>query len=345
MTTSTDAGVDAGSRAAMAVIGAGSWGTALAVHLARTIRRTVLWGLAPPDMADLVRDRVNRRYLPEAPFPDGLEIAPTLAAAMAAADELLIAVPSHAFRACLDQVLPLLRPGMRIAWATKGFELETGKLPHQVAGDVLGPTVPTAVLSGPTFAREVGLGLPTAMTVASRDQDYAMELAQRLSGKHFRAYASTDMIGVEVGGATKNVLAIGAGISDGLGFGANTRVALITRGLAEMMRLGVALGARKDTFMGLTGLGDLVLTCTDNQSRNRRFGLALAAGKSSEQAQQEIGQVVEGVLAARAVSAVARMHGVEMPIAEQINRIIYEGAPPQDAVAALMARSIKAETE
>ncbi len=163
------------------------------------------------------------------------------------------------------------------------------------------------------------------MTVASRDQDYALALARALSGQHFRAYASTDVIGVEVGGATKNVLAIGAGISDGLGFGANTRVALITRGLAEMMRLGVALGADKDTFMGLAGLGDLVLTCTDDQSRNRRFGLALAAGKSTAEAQREIGQVVEGVLAARAVRNVAGNHQVEMPIAEQICRVIYEG--------------------
>ena len=329
----------------MAVIGAGSWGTALAVHLARTTGRTMLWGLAPPDMAELARDRVNRRYLPEAPFPDLLEVVPTLEAAVAAADDLLVAVPSHAFRDCLDQVAPMLRPGMRVAWATKGFELETGKLPHQVATEVLGMGVSTAVLSGPTFAREVGLGLPTAMTVASRDRDYAMELAQRLSGARFRAYASTDMVGVEVGGATKNVLAIGAGISDGLGFGANTRVALITRGLAEMMRLGVALGASKDTFMGLTGLGDLVLTCTDDQSRNRRFGLALAAGKSSEEAQREIGQVVEGVLAARAVTAVARTYRVEMPIAEQIAKVIYDGAPPREAVAALMGRAIKAETQ
>jgi glycerol-3-phosphate dehydrogenase (NAD(P)+) len=206
-------------------------------------------------------------------------------------------------------------------------------------------SVPTAVLSGPTFAREVGLGLPTAMTVASRDRDFAMELAQRISSATFRAYASTDMVGVEVGGATKNVLAIGAGISDGLGFGANTRVALITRGLAEMMRLGVALGANKDTFMGLTGLGDLVLTCTDNQSRNRRFGLALAAGKGTDDAQREIGQVVEGVLAARAVTLVARTYHVEMPIAEQIFRIIYEGAPAREAVAALMGRAIKSETQ
>jgi glycerol-3-phosphate dehydrogenase (NAD(P)+) len=329
----------------MAVIGAGSWGTALAVHLARTGHPTVLWGIAPPDMSDLERDRCNQRFLPEAPFPDALQVAHTLDDAVAAAQDVLVAVPSHAFRECLQQVAPLLRPGMRVCWATKGFELATGKLPHQVATEVLGTMVPTAVLSGPTFAREVGLGLPTAMTVASRDRDYALELAQGLSGENFRAYASTDVIGVEVGGATKNVLAIGAGISDGLGFGANTRVALITRGLAEMMRLGVALGAEKDTFMGLAGLGDLVLTCTDDQSRNRRFGLALAAGKSAEDAQQEIGQVVEGVLAARAVNQVARNFNVDMPIAEQICRVIYEGASPRSAVAALMGRTIKAETQ
>jgi glycerol-3-phosphate dehydrogenase (NAD(P)+) len=329
----------------MAVIGAGSWGTALAVHLARTIRRTVLWGLAPPEMSDLARDRVNRRYLPEAPFPESLEVASSLAEAVAAADDLLVSVPSHAFRECLNQVVPLLRPGMRVAWATKGFELETGTLPHQVASEVLGLSMPTAVLSGPTFAREVGLGLPTAMTVASRDLDFAMELAQRISNANFRAYASTDMIGVEVGGATKNVLAIGAGISDGLGFGANTRVALITRGLAEMMRLGVALGADKDTFMGLTGLGDLVLTCTDNQSRNRRFGLALAAGKSVDEALREIGQVVEGYSAARAVHAVAQREKVDMPIAQGIYRVLYENAPARDVVKGLMTRPIRSEVE
>jgi glycerol-3-phosphate dehydrogenase (NAD(P)+) len=345
LTATNDAAADARSRFPIAVIGAGSWGTALAVHLARTGHPTVLWGVAPPDMAELARDRINRRYLPEAPFPDALTIAYSLEEALRGVDELLIAVPSHAFRACLDQVRPLLRPRMRVSWATKGFELETGALPHQVANEVLGPHVPTAVLSGPTFAREVGLGLPTAMTVASRDQDYAMELAQGISGANFRAYVSTDMTGVEVGGATKNVLAIGAGISDGLGFGANTRVALITRGLAEMMRLGVALGAERDTFMGLAGLGDLVLTCTDDQSRNRRFGLALAAGKSAEEAQREIGQVVEGVLAARAVNEVARRLGVEMPIAEQIGRVIYDGEPARDAVAALMARAIKRERQ
>jgi glycerol-3-phosphate dehydrogenase (NAD(P)+) len=344
VTASKVDGVD-DAQPAIAVLGSGSWGTALAVHLARTGHRTLLWGRDAAQAAALQRERCNSRYLPATPFPDSLAIEADLVAAVRAVDELLIAVPSHGFRDCLTHVAPLLRPGMRVAWATKGFELETGRLPHQVATEVLGPGVPMAVLSGPTFAREVGAGLPTAMTVASRDTDYAMALARGLSGHHFRAYASQDVVGVEVGGATKNVLAIGAGISDGLGFGANTRVALITRGLAEMMRLGVALGAEKDTFMGLAGLGDLVLTCTDDQSRNRRCGLALASGRTTEQALQEIGQVVEGVPAARAVCRVARKLGVEMPIAEQIYCVLYEGAPPRQAVRALMGRTIKSETQ
>jgi glycerol-3-phosphate dehydrogenase (NAD(P)+) len=293
----------------------------------------------------MARDRTNRRYLPGIDLPEGVEIEHDFERAVAQAEQLLLVVPSHAFREVLQRVKPALRPGQRVAWATKGFELTTGKLPHDVAREVLGPDVPTAVLSGPTFAKEVGAGLPTAMTVASADENYAMALARGLSGLNFRAYASSDMVGVEVGGATKNVLAIGAGISDGLGFGANTRVALITRGLVEMMRLGVALGADKDTFMGLAGLGDLVLTCTDDQSRNRRMGLALAAGKSSAQAQQEIGQVVEGVLAAKAVREVARRVGVEMPISEVIYRVLYEGLAPKDAVAALFRRTVKTEND
>lgn len=329
----------------VAVLGAGSWGTALAVHLARSGHRAWLWGIETEELAAMVRDRVNRRYLPGAALPDGVAIEPDLARAVAAASLLLVVVPSHAFREVLERVRPLLRHGQRIAWATKGFELATGKLPHEVATEVLGAGVPTAVLSGPTFAKEVGAGLPSAMTVASVDADYALALARSLSDQNFRAYASTDMIGVEVGGATKNVLAIGAGISDGLGFGANTRVALITRGLAEMMRLGAALGADRETFMGLAGLGDLVLTCTDDQSRNRRCGLALAAGQSREEAQREIGQVVEGVLAARAVREVARRVGVEMPICEEIYRVLYEDKPPKAAVRALMGRSVKAETD
>ena len=337
--------IDTGPKPTVAVLGSGSWGTALAVHLGRTGHRTILWGIETEELLAMTRDRVNSRYLPGVTLPDRVEIEHDFARAVAEADQLLVVVPSHAFREVLERARPLLKPGQRVAWATKGFELATGKLPHDVATEVLGTGVPTAVLSGPTFAREVGAGLPSAMVVASADAEYALQLARNISGENFRAYASGDMIGVEVGGAVKNVLAIGAGISDGLGFGANTRVALITRGLAEMMRLGVALGADRDTFMGLAGLGDLVLTCTDNQSRNRRCGLLLAAGKTAEQAQAEIGQVVEGVLAARAVRDVAQRLGVEMPISEQIYRVLYQGAPAKEAVIALMGRTIRAEPE
>lgn len=291
----------------------------------------------------MARERRNVRYLPNAPFPESLQIEADLRAAVRASSNLLIVVPSHALRELLQELAPHLRADARVAYATKGFELGAGLLPHQVASAVLGERVPTAVISGPTFATEVGAGLPTAMTIASKNSTFALELAQRLSGLNFRAYTSDDIVGVEVGGAIKNVLAIGAGVSDGLGFGANTRIALIARGLVEMTRLGVALGARKDTFMGLAGLGDLVLTCTDNQSRNRRFGLALAAGEGVAAAQKAIGQVVEGVLAARAVREVAAQVGVEMPLCEQVYRVVYEGVEPQEAVKELMSRALKAE--
>ncbi|NGP52070.1 NAD(P)H-dependent glycerol-3-phosphate dehydrogenase [Thioalkalivibrio sp. XN8] len=327
----------------IAVVGAGSWGTALAIQFARTGRRTLLWGRAEDDPAELERSRENARYLPGARFPDTLHADGDLAAVLAAAPLVVVAVPSHALRPVLTSMKPLLRPDARLAWATKGFELESGKLPHQVAREVLGSGRAMAVLSGPTFAREVGMGLPTAMTVAATDPDYARQLAESLSGESFRAYMSSDIVGVEVGGAVKNVLAIGAGICDGLGFGANTRIALITRGLVEMTRLGVALGADAGTFMGLAGMGDLVLTCTDDQSRNRRMGLALAAGKTVKEAEAEIQQVVEGVLAAEAVHRVAREQGVEMPICEQLYRILYQGAEPREAVATLMKRELKPE--
>jgi len=289
--------------------------------------------------------RHNARYLPDAKFPDGIEVHADLAAAVRGAVVIILAVPSHALRALLMLLKPLLARDARLAWATKGFELDTGKLPHQVAYEVLGDRYPVAVLSGPTFAREVGMGLPTAMTIASPDAEFAAELAKRLHASNFRAYTSTDIVGVEVGGAVKNVLAVGAGLSDGLGFGANTRVALITRGLTEVTRLGVALGARAETFMGLAGLGDLVLTCTDNQSRNRRFGLSLAAGSTVEQALAEIGQVVEGYTAARAVHAVALRENVDMPIADGIYRVLYENQPAKAVVKGLMTRPIRSEVE
>ena len=266
-----------------------------------------------------------------------------LAACLDGVGDVLVAVPSHGLRETLSAIRPLLAEDSRVCWASKGFELHTGKLPHQVAAEVLGPERPVAVLSGPTFAEEVGQALPTAMTIAANNNDFAQDLAVALSGDNFRAYTSDDMIGVEVGGAVKNVLAIGAGMSDGLGFGANSRVALITRGLVEMTRLGVALGAKKETFMGLAGMGDLVLTCTDNLSRNRRMGLALASGMTVEEAQAEIKQVVEGVMAAEAVNEVADTLGIEMPICHQIYRILYEGAPPREAVGALMSRELKSE--
>ena len=329
----------------IAVLGAGSWGTALAIQFARSGRTTRLWGRDRARLAAMARDRRNERYLAGGTFPPSLLLEPELAGALHGACDVLIAVPSHAFRKLLGQIAPLLAPEMRLAWATKGFELPSGLLPHQIARQVLGPARAVAVLSGPTFAREVGAGLPTAMTIASSDAAFAKALARDLSCAQFRAYTSTDIVGVEVGGAVKNVLAVGAGLSDGLGFGANTRVALITRGLAEMMRLGVALGAQRDTFMGLAGLGDLVLTCTDDQSRNRRFGLELAAGKTAEQALAAIGQVVEGYPAARALHDVAARAGVEMPLCEGVYRVLYEGLPASDAVRALMTRPIKSETE
>jgi glycerol-3-phosphate dehydrogenase (NAD(P)+) len=331
------------SSAQIAVLGAGSWGTALAIQAARTGRAAVLWGRDRLQLAELSRERRNARYLPNAAFPDSLHIEPDLGAAVRASRDVLLAVPSHGLRELLQAIAGSLPDGARVAWATKGFELATGLLPHEVARAVLGDRVPTAVISGPTFASEVGAGLPTAMTIAAANQSFASDLAQRLSGLNFRAYTSDDVTGVEVGGAVKNVLAIGAGISDGLGFGANTRVALIARGLVEMTRLGVALGARKDTFMGLAGLGDLVLTCTDNHSRNRRFGLALAAGEGVEPAQKTIGQVVEGVLAARAVRQVAAKSNVEMPICEQVYRVVHENVAPKEAVKELMSRALKAE--
>jgi glycerol-3-phosphate dehydrogenase (NAD(P)+) len=335
----------AGPPLPVAVIGAGSWGTALAIQFARSGHPTRLWGRDAAQREQMARVRENTRYLPGATFPDTLTVAPTLDAALDGARDLLVAVPSHALRATLTELRPRLRPDLRLAWATKGFELDTGLLPHQVARAVLGHDVPIAVLSGPTFAREVGAGLPTAMTVASPDPGFATALATSLSSSNFRAYTSTDIVGVEVGGAVKNVMAVGAGLSDGLGFGANTRIALITRGLMEMTRLGVALGARRETFMGLAGLGDLVLTCTDDQSRNRRFGLALAAGQSPEAALAAIGQVVEGYVAARAVCAVARRTGVSMPIAEGLYRTLYEGVPAREVVRELMTRPIKSEID
>jgi glycerol-3-phosphate dehydrogenase (NAD(P)+) len=295
-------------------------------------------------MRAIAAARCNARYLPGVALPPGLETTAELAVALTGADDVVVAVPSLGFRGTLAAIVATTVPVKGLCWASKGFEIETGRLPHQVVAETMPAGLPTAVLSGPTFAAEVARELPSAMTIASANETYARHLAEAISTEAFRAYLSDDMIGVEVGGATKNIYAIGAGLTDGLGFGANTRIALLTRGLAEMTRLGTALGARRETFMGLAGMGDLVLTCTDDHSRNRRFGLALAAGLSADRAMASIGQVVEGYFAARAVHLVAAREGIDMPIAEQLYRVLYEGLDPRDAVTTLMRRPLMRES-
>ena len=374
------------------VIGAGSWGTALAIQLARAGNPVKLWGRDESQMQRLASERCNERYLPGSSFPDNLLVCKTWSEAMQdyaeagyrsdsevdgsvvvggvistdsrvdlSADSevnadsntsfsprILVSVPSHAFRSVLDDIRQSMgsrAQTLELAWATKGFELDTGLLPHQVAMQVIPVCKKIAVLSGPTFALEVGAGLPTAITVAASDEQWAVNMANALRTKNFIAYTSSDMVGVEIGGAVKNALAIGAGLSDGLGFGANARIALINRGLRELSRLGLALGAQKETFVGLAGMGDLVLTCTDNQSRNRRMGLALASGKSIDEASAEIGQVVEGIGAARAVYEQAQKLDVHMPIIEQIYRVVVEGVSPHQAVEALLDREMSASAE
>lgn len=331
------------SHSPIAVLGAGSWGTALAIQLCRAGGEVTLWGHEPELMTDISAAQCNKRYLPDIPLPKQLSLSSDLASALAGVRDVLIVVPSHAFRAVLTAVQPLLAENARIVWATKGLESGSGKLLHEVVQEVLGDDVSTAVVSGPTFAREVAEGLPTAVTVASTDESFAADMAARLHSATFRAYTSGDVPGVEVGGAVKNVLAIAAGIADGLGYGANARTALITRGLAEMMRLGETLQGQRDTFMGLAGLGDLVLTCTDDQSRNRRLGLALGQGNSLETALAAIDQVVEGVQTAREVHELALSQGVDMPITEQVYAVLYESRKPKDAVQALLNRDLKAE--
>lgn len=325
----------------VAILGAGSWGTALALLAARNGHVIRLWDHVPEHVAALRRDRVNARFLPDFALPAAIEPVAELDAAIENAREVLVAVPSHAFRALLEALRPLLKDGQRLIWATKG--LENGRLLHEVAAEVVGASRPLAAISGPSFAKEVAADLPTAVTVASADTAFADDVAQLLHNARFRAYTSADLVGVGLGGSVKNVLAIAAGIADGLGFGANSRAALITRGLAEMMRLGEALGAERETFMGLAGVGDLVLTCTDNQSRNRRMGLALAKGWGQQRALAEIDQVVEGVRTTREVWWLALRHGVDMPITEQTFRVLYEDRSPREAVQALLIRVQKPE--
>ncbi|WP_217530445.1 NAD(P)H-dependent glycerol-3-phosphate dehydrogenase [Vibrio cholerae] len=328
----------------MTVIGAGSYGTSLAISLARNGANIVLWGHDAEHMARLDADRANHEFLPGIAFPDTLIVETDLQKAVQASRDLLVVVPSHVFGIVLKNLQPHLRADSRICWATKGLEPETGRLLQDVAHDVLGDSYPLAVLSGPTFAKELAMGMPTAISVASPDAQFVRDLQEKIHcSKTFRVYANSDFIGMQLGGAVKNVIAIGAGMSDGIGFGANARTALITRGLAEMSRLGAALGAQPETFMGMAGLGDLVLTCTDNQSRNRRFGLALGQGKDVDTAQTDIGQVVEGYRNTKEVWMLAKRMGVEMPIVEQIYQVLYQGKDARLAAQDLLARDKKME--
>uniref|UniRef100_A0A450T9S9 Glycerol-3-phosphate dehydrogenase [NAD(P)+] n=1 Tax=Candidatus Kentrum sp. FW TaxID=2126338 RepID=A0A450T9S9_9GAMM len=328
----------------IAVLGAGAWGTALAILLARNGKPTILWSWEADHVRELRQDRYNRRFLPGYPLPPLLSVTGNLADTLSGVRDVLVAVPSCAFREMLESAVPMFTPDTRIAWATKGLEPGTGRLLHEVIVDIVGPNTPIAVLSGPTFAAEVAAELPTAMTVASTDDPFARDLSISLHSQRFRVYTSRDIIGVQAGGAVKNILAIAAGIADGLGFGANARAALITRGLAELVRFGEALGGERETFMGFAGLGDLVLTCTDDQSRNRRLGLALAGGKSLIDAKRDIGQVIEGVDSTHVVVNLAHRHNIEMPIAEQVHKVLFEHTPPIDAVDALLSRSARPES-
>lgn len=328
---------------AILVAGGGSWGTALAILLARNQQQTILWIRDSSQLAQMQRERQNQRYLPGIVFPESLNLSGDLPNGVQQASIILLAIPSSAFREILLQIAPHIPEDSGICWATKGLEPQSGLLLHQVAQRILGDSRRLAMISGPTFAGEVAKGLPTAVTVASTDLSYAEVIADKLRNPWFRPYTNSDLVGVQIGAAAKNVIAIAAGIADGLGFGANTRAALVTRGLAEIIRLGIAMGGKQETFMGLAGLGDLMLTCTDNQSRNRRFGYALGQGQTATQAQLAIGQVVEGWIAVGKVVELARSLAIEMPISEQVERVTQGHCAPEEAVSTLLSRKLKTE--
>ena len=325
------------------VLGAGSWGTALALLLARNQHPVTLWTRDAEHAHIMQQQRCNPYYLADFPFPDNLTITANLETAVRTAAQVLIAIPSEGFRILLKTIKPYLQINTNLIYTTKGLESGTNKLLHQVIHEELGAKIRSALLTGPSFAKEVAANQPTAVVIASHDQDYANQLIKLFANYHFRPYYTHDVIGAEIGGAIKNVMAIGAGISDGLGFGANARAALITRGLYEMTQLGVALGAERETFMGLSGLGDLVLTCTDNLSRNRRFGLAIGQGKTIEAALKEIGQVVEGATNAKQIHELAQQHHIDMPLTEQVFNVLAGKISPRAAVESLFERKLKAE--
>lgn len=324
----------------VAILGAGSWGTAVAIHLAHAGHRTILWSHRESQVQLMQTTRSNTQYLVDVTFPERLEITSNLEDAVNGADAVIIAVPSHAFVSLLD-IMP--KPQKGVAWLTKGIDPNTQRFLSEHVADVWGHDYPIAVISGPSFAKEVATRLPTAITIASQNSLWQAYLRDLLHQNQLRVYLSDDEKGVQICGAVKNVLAIACGISDGLGFGANAKAALITRGLAEMTRLGLKLGANLDTFLGLAGVGDLVLTCTDNQSRNRRFGLLLGQGINTEQALSQIAQVVEGLHNAKQVCQLAHKNQVDMPICEEVLRVLNQEAPPRQAFLNLMNRPPKEE--
>jgi glycerol-3-phosphate dehydrogenase (NAD(P)+) len=326
----------------VAVLGAGSWGTALAALLVRNGTRTRLWGRDAQAMAGMAASRRNARYLPDFELPTELEYETGPDAALRGADIVLISVPSHAFAALLDDIAPRLDAGTAIAWATKGFDPASGQFLHQRVAAVL-PGRPAAVITGPSFAREVVAGQPTAITIHSDDDAFAQTLANLLHTSSFRAYTGNDVLGAELGGAMKNVLAVATGAADGMQLGLNARAGLITRGMYEMLRLGHALGARPETLMGLAGLGDLVLTCTGDLSRNRRLGMALGRGVPQDEALREIGQAVESVVTADQVAHLAEQHDLDLPIAFGVRAVLRGDITPAEALRALMAREQKPE--
>jgi glycerol-3-phosphate dehydrogenase (NAD(P)+) len=325
----------------LCVLGAGAWGTGIAIRLTEHAH-VCLWARNPEHVRAMRAERVNSRHLPAVPLPDALQITDDLSEATAEADYLISAVPTGGFRSLLRQLRAAgaTRP---LIWLCKGFEAGSMKLAHQVVAEEWPAEVPSAVLSGPSFALEVARGLPAALTLASTDAEFARRAAAALHTSTLRPYSSTDVIGVEVGGAVKNVIAIAAGVSDGLQFGLNARAALITRGLAEMTRLGVHLGGEPKTFMGLSGVGDLILTCTGDLSRNRQVGLRLAAGSGLEAILRELDHVAEGVTSAREVRRLAHELRVDMPITETVCRMLDGELSPQQAVAVLLNRGLKDE--
>lgn len=329
-------------RSTLAVLGAGSWGTALAALTARNGVPTTLWGRDPVALAVIADARCNARYLPDIELPAELRYASDLGVAVRGASVVLIVVPSHAFASMLRELVPLLDADTAITWATKGFEPGTGRFLHELVAEQL-PGRPAAVITGPSFAREVAVGLPSAVTVHSENTDFAQQVASLLHAPNLRAYSGSDILGAELGGAMKNVLAVATGIADGMELGLNARAGLITRGMNEMLRLGMALGARPETLIGLSGLGDLVLTCTGDLSRNRRLGLALGRGVAIDEAVRQIGQVVESVLTADEVARLADKHGLDLPISAGVRAVLHGDVTPVNALRALMAREQKPE--